>query len=95
MNWVNELEGRKIVDIKTKNEIALCNIAAINLHKDFTDEEYVQACYYALRTVDYVIYNSDYTFPNVEYTAESFSYNAIVSWKGLVGRVISAHKFEL
>lgn len=66
----DELEGRKIVDIKTKNEIALCNIAAINLHKDFTDEEYVQACYYALRTVDYVIYNSDYTFPNVEYTAQ-------------------------
>ena len=62
--------GAEILDIKTKNEIALCNIAAINLNRDFTDEEYVEACYYALRTTDYVIYNSEYTFPNVEYTAK-------------------------
>ena len=64
-------DGKKIISIKTKNEIALCNIAAINLCKDFTDEEYVEACYYALRTIDYVIYNSEYTFPSVKYTAQN------------------------
>lgn len=63
-------EGKVIKAIKTKNEIALCNIAAINLCRDFTLDEYIDNCYYALRTVDYVIYNSEYTFPNVEYTAQ-------------------------
>lgn len=62
-------EGKVVEYIKQKNEIALCNIAAINLCKDFTDEEYEEACYYALRTVDYVILNSEYPFPNVAYTS--------------------------
>lgn len=65
-----EYDGRIVESIKQKNEIALCNIAAINLCKDFTDEEYADACYYALRTVDYVIYNSEYKFSNVEYSAQ-------------------------
>lgn len=64
-------QGKKILKIQTKNEIALCNIAAINLCRDFTDEEYVEACYYALRTIDYVIYNSEYTFDSVKYTAQN------------------------
>jgi ribonucleoside-diphosphate reductase alpha chain len=66
----SEYEGHIVESVKQKNEIALCNIAAINLNKDFTDEEYEEACYYALRTVDYVIYNSEYPFPNVEYTSQ-------------------------
>lgn len=65
-----EYEGSIVERIKQKNEIALCNIAAINLCRDMTDEEYEEACYYALRTVDYVIYNSEYPFPNVEYTSQ-------------------------
>lgn len=63
-------DGKIVESVKSKNEIALCNIAAINLNKDYTPEQYKLACYYALRTIDYVIYNSEYTFPNVEYTAQ-------------------------
>ena len=66
----DKINGQTITKILTKNEIALCNIAAINLHRDFTDKEYQKTCYYALSVIDYVILNSDYVFPNLEYTAK-------------------------
>jgi len=60
----------KVVKVQTKNEIALCNIAAINLHRDFTDEEYFSVARFALMTINWVIRNSTYAFPNLEYTAK-------------------------
>lgn len=63
-------EGKVVEHIKRKNEIALCNIGAISLKRDYTDEEYFNLCYNALKTVDYVIYNSVYVYENVEYTAK-------------------------
>lgn len=63
------INGKIVKSIQSKNEIALCNIAGVNLHRDFTDEEYLDICYYLLRVVDYVILNSEYTFPNVKYSA--------------------------
>lgn len=63
------VNGRIVKQIQSKNEIALCNIAGVNLHRDFTDDEYLDVCYYLLRVIDYVILNSQYEFPNVKYTA--------------------------
>lgn len=60
----------KIVKIETLNEVALCNIAAINLQRDYTDEEYLRVGKNALRVINWVIKNSDYAFPNVAYTAK-------------------------
>ena len=52
------------------NEVALCNIAAI-VQGNVTDDEYEDACYYALCTIDYVINNSEYVLPQVGYTAKN------------------------
>lgn len=60
----------KIVKVETLNEVALCNIAAINLQRDYTDEEYLRVGKNALRVINWVIKNSDYAFPNVAYTAK-------------------------
>lgn len=67
----NPVYNNKIVKtFKFKNEIALCNIGAINLGRDYTDEEYINVCYNMLKTINYVIDNSEYAFPNVEYTSK-------------------------
>lgn len=58
-----------VTKVQTKNEIALCNIAAINLSKDFTDQEYYELVRFALMTINWVIKNSEYPFPNLKYTA--------------------------
>jgi len=63
--------GKAVVYAKYKNEIALCNIAAINLQPDMTEEDYYKACLAALHTIDYVIDNSEFPFPNVAYSAKA------------------------
>lgn len=70
---VEEIESKynlEIEEIKTKNEIALCNIAAINLIGDITDEEYYTTAKWAIIVATWVIDNSEYPFPNLAYTAK-------------------------
>jgi len=71
-----------VQNITRKNEIALCNIAAINLNGDFTDEQYFKTAYYALLTILWVIDNSEYPFENLEYTSKARR-NAAVGLTGL------------
>lgn len=71
-----------VKNITRKNEIALCNIAAINLNGDFTDEQYFKTAYYALLTILWVIENSEYPFENLEYTSKARR-NAAVGLTGL------------
>lgn len=61
-----------ITDICTKNLTALCNIAAINLNKDYDDKHYYRLAYSALMTIRYVILNTEYLFPNIGYTAKAY-----------------------
>lgn len=83
-NDIFEYEGNTytVISIKRKNEIALCNIAAINLNTDYTDEEYFKVAYYALLTINWVIENSEYPFENLEYTSKARK-NAGVGITGL------------
>lgn len=71
-----------VVSIKRKNEIALCNITAINLNTDYDDETYYKIAYYALLTIYWVIENSLYPFTNLEYTSKARR-NAGVGLTGL------------
>lgn len=83
-NDIFEYEGLvyTTVSINRKNEIALCNIAAINLNTNYTDQEYFKVAYYALLTINWVIENSEYPFENLEYTSKARK-NAGVGITGL------------
>lgn len=83
-NDIFEYEGNvyTVISVKRKNEIALCNIAAINLNTNYTDEEYFKVAYYALLTINWVIENSEYPFENLEYTSKARK-NAGVGITGL------------
>jgi ribonucleotide reductase alpha subunit len=81
-----------VIDLVRKNEISLCNIAAVNLFGDYTDEEYEETCYYALYTILWVINNSEYPFPNLEYTAKARR-NAGVGLIGLAYELARNNKF--
>jgi ribonucleoside-diphosphate reductase alpha chain len=75
----------KILDIKTvtpEPEIALCNLAAINVSNDMTDEEYFEAMYYALVMIENTISLNHYIFPHLAITAKS-RLNAGVGMIGL------------
>lgn len=63
--------SKKIISKSFKNEIAICNIGAINLHKDYTDEEYYKKCYTMLMTARAVILGTEYTLPRVGYTTKN------------------------
>lgn len=52
-------------------EIALCNIAAINVAANMTDTEYEDAMYYTLKMIDKTIYMSEYELPHLEVTAKA------------------------
>jgi ribonucleotide reductase alpha subunit len=60
-----------VKSVRLTNEIALCNIGAINLYKNFTDDEYYQLCYDMLLTARAVILGTKYEFAAVEYTAKA------------------------
>ncbi|BAW19130.1 putative ribonucleoside-diphosphate reductase [Ralstonia phage RP31] len=66
-----------------RGEIAMCNLAAIpieNIGED--DDEYLDACYYALKMIDYTILNGEYPFPHLKFTAHK-RMNAGVGIMGL------------
>lgn len=71
LNAAKTYQGMDAEYFVYKNEIALCNIGAINLGRDYTDYEYETRCYHMLKIINYVINNSKYAFPNVEYTAKA------------------------
>ncbi len=52
--------------------VQTCNLASINLKRDYTDEEYLKLCYWALKTIDYVIDNSEYKLPQIGVTTKKF-----------------------
>ena len=52
--------------------VQTCNLAAINLNRDYTDEEYYQVAYWALKIIDYVIDFSEYKLPQIGVTTKKF-----------------------
>lgn len=65
-----------------RGEIAMCNLAAIPIDNVNTEEEYFEACYFALKMIDYTILNGKYPFPHLEFTAKQ-RMNAGVGIMGL------------
>lgn len=53
-----------------RGEIATCSLAAIPIDNIKSAAEYEMATYYALKMIDFCIYNSKYTFPHLEFTAK-------------------------
>jgi ribonucleoside-diphosphate reductase alpha chain len=53
-----------------RGEIGLCSLAAINVANVKDDEEYAEACYYALKLKDKCIAMSDYALPHLGVTAK-------------------------
>ena len=51
-------------------EVALCNLAAINVAKVETEHEYAEAMYYALKMIDKTIHQAIYPLPHVGHTAK-------------------------
>lgn len=52
-------------------EVALCNLSAINVARNLTDEEYEDAMYYALKMIDVTIHKTEYRLPHVGVTAKA------------------------
>lgn len=52
-----------------QGEIALCSLGSINVSVPMTDEQYLRACYHALKSIDYAILNAEYDLTHVRYTA--------------------------
>jgi ribonucleoside-diphosphate reductase alpha chain len=51
---------------------ALCFISAIDVYKIKSDEEYEQACYYALKSLDDLIDDMVYPTPQIEFVAKAW-----------------------
>lgn len=65
---------RSMIDLYSETdhqqgEIALCNLAAINVGVIETDEDYASAMYYALKMIDKTVLQANYTLPHLGYTA--------------------------
>ncbi|MED7641698.1 UNVERIFIED_CONTAM: ribonucleoside-diphosphate reductase subunit alpha, partial [Lactobacillus acidophilus] len=54
-----------------RGEIALCSLAAINIANVSSDEEYAEACYYALKLKDKTIHMTEYALPHLGVTAKA------------------------
>lgn len=52
-------------------EAALCSLAGIIPARIRSDEEYAEACYYALKMIDIGIHKSEYVFKSVEESAKA------------------------
>ena len=52
--------------------VQTCNLAAVNLNKDYTDEEYAELTYWALKIIDHVIDTSHYALPQIGETSKKF-----------------------
>ncbi len=55
----------------SEGEIATCNLAAIVVGRAESDEEYEDACYYALKMIDDVIEIGNYPFPSLRRSAKA------------------------
>lgn len=51
-------------------EVALCNLAAINVAAVESEHEYAEAMYQALKMVDKTIHQANYVLPHIGYTAK-------------------------
>lgn len=69
-------------DDDVEGEVATCSLAGIVVSKDMSDDEYFDACYYALKMIDKAIHMSHYELPHVGYTAKR-RLNAGVGMLGL------------
>ena len=81
----NLKEGKDVQRILKKKptpEVALCSLGAIVVSNIYSDEEYMSACYYALKMVNKCIEKADYALPNLGYTAKR-RYNAGIGILGL------------
>ena len=52
--------------------VQTCNLCAISLNKEYTDEEYADICYWSLKIIDYVIDNSDYEMTQIGATTKKW-----------------------
>lgn len=52
--------------------VQTCNLAAVNLNKNYSDEEYAELTYWALKIIDYVIDNSFYVLPQIGVTTKNW-----------------------
>ncbi len=64
-----------------RGEVALCNLAAINVANEITDEEYFEACYYSLIMIDETIHLNHYELPHIGVTAK----NRLNAGVGMIG----------
>lgn len=51
-------------------EVALCNLAAINVAAINSEQEYADAMYYALKMIDKTIHQANYALPHIGFTAK-------------------------
>ena len=54
-----------------EGEISMCNLGAINLVDEMTDEQYARRMYLILKMITYTILNSKYPFPHLAFTAKA------------------------
>lgn len=50
--------------------VQTCNLAAINLNKRYSDEEYFDLCFWTLKIIDFVMDNSHYIMPQIGVTTK-------------------------
>lgn len=53
-----------------RGEVAMCNLAAINVANELTDDEYYKAAYYSLKMIDKTIHLTHYELPHIGFTAK-------------------------
>jgi ribonucleoside-diphosphate reductase alpha chain len=65
---------KRMVDLYAEDhedgEVALCNLAAINVAAINSEQEYADAMYYALKMIDKTIHQANYALPHIGYTAK-------------------------
>ena len=52
--------------------VQTCNLCAISLNKEYTEEEYADICYWSLKIIDYVIDNSEYEMTQIGDTTKKW-----------------------
>ena len=62
---------KNILESVPTSEVALCNLASINVGVVDDDETYERLCYLALKKIDKTILSTNYVLPNVGYTARN------------------------
>jgi ribonucleoside-diphosphate reductase alpha chain len=81
-HYTDTVTVEEIIKVKYEPEVALCNLAAINLTEELSEEVYADATYYSLRLVDYCILESEYILPHIGVTAKK-RMNAAVGLMGV------------